>query len=393
MSTPLLVVIVIVIIAVVAAGAYVAWKQSQRRGLQERFGPEYDRAVESHESRREAEQELLARQKRHEELDIRPLDLETRERHRVQWRLVQERFVDAPGTAVVEADQLLNLVMGERGYPTEGYEQQAADLSVEHAATIDRYRTAHDISERAGNDQASTEDLRQAMVHYRALFSELIGLDEETVSGTDEGAATARSADVAEAEAGTVAGDTAEAESVRTGEAGTRDRSTEPETARATEAGTVTGRSTAAETARTDETAVPPTETTEAGTVPPGETAGAETVPAAENETARAGEAADVEVARPSDATAAGTAAKRPARARSTRSRAADSATATAGDAGTAETAGTASTSASKPRRRTKAATATDENAAEAPAETPAATAARRRRRPATKQEGEDAEA
>jgi hypothetical protein len=177
MSTVTLVVIVIIAILVVCAVGFLAYTQSRRRSLRERFGPEYDRAVKHHESTREAEQELLARQKRHDELDLKPLDPETRRRHRAQWRLVQEHFVDAPGTAVVEADHLLVMVMGERGYPTEDYEQRAADLSVEHAATVDRYRKAHDISARAKAEQASTEDLRQAMVHYRALFTELVGED------------------------------------------------------------------------------------------------------------------------------------------------------------------------------------------------------------------------
>ncbi|HEY0538525.1 MAG TPA: hypothetical protein VGD53_09150 [Actinoallomurus sp.] len=179
MSTVAVVVIVIVVIVVLGVVAFLARAQARRRGLRQRFGPEYDRAVKSHESTREAEQELLARQKRHDELEIRPLDPEARERHLAEWRQVQERFVDAPESAVTEADSLLVLVMGERGYPTEGYEQQVSDLSVEHAATIDRYRTAHDISGRAETKQASTEDLRQAMVHYRALFTELLETGED----------------------------------------------------------------------------------------------------------------------------------------------------------------------------------------------------------------------
>lgn len=174
MSTVVVVVIVIVVLAVIGAIAYFAQAQARRRSLQQRFGPEYDRAVEKHDNPKEAEQELLARKKRHDDLDLRPLDPAARERHLAEWRQVQERFVDSPETAVTEADRLLTLVMGERGYPTEGYEQQVKDLSVEHAGTIERYRTAHDISGRAGNGQASTEDLRQAMVHYRTLFNELL---------------------------------------------------------------------------------------------------------------------------------------------------------------------------------------------------------------------------
>jgi hypothetical protein len=192
MSTVLVVVIVIVVIIALGAVAFFARGQARRRGLQQRFGPEYDRTVESHESTREAEQELLARQKRHDELEIHPLDPAARERHLAEWRQVQERFVDAPEQAVTEADHLLVLVMGERGYPTEGYEQQISDLSVEHASTIDRYRQAHDISTRAEAKKASTEDLRQAMVHYRALFTELLDTDEDAVANGREtsGAAT-----------------------------------------------------------------------------------------------------------------------------------------------------------------------------------------------------------
>jgi hypothetical protein len=182
MSTVAVVVIVIVVIVVLGVVGFVARGQARRRGLQQRFGPEYDRTVESHESTREAEQELLARQKRHDELEIHPLDPEARERHLAEWRQVQERFVDEPETAVTEADRLLVLVMGERGYPTEGYEQQVSDLSVEHATTIDRYRKAHDISTQAEAKKASTEDLRQAMVHYRALFTELLDTDEDAIT-------------------------------------------------------------------------------------------------------------------------------------------------------------------------------------------------------------------
>lgn len=188
MSTVAVVVIVIVVLVVLAVAGYFARAQARRRGLQQRFGPEYDRAVKDHESAREAEQELLARQKRHDRLEIHPLAPEARERHLAEWRQVQERFVDAPETAVTEADHLIHQVMGERGYPTDGsYEQQVADLSVEHAATIDRYRQAHDISARAETGQASTEDLRQAMVHYRALFTELLDIGDDA-DATDRAA-------------------------------------------------------------------------------------------------------------------------------------------------------------------------------------------------------------
>ncbi|GAA4639887.1 hypothetical protein GCM10023196_103270 [Actinoallomurus vinaceus] len=175
MSTATVAVIVIVAVLVIAALGFFASRQQQRRRLRERFGPEYDRAVERHGSAREAEQELRAREQRHRELQIHPLDPAVRDRYHADWQRVQERFVDSPQSAVAEADNLLIRVMKDRGYPTEDYEQQVADLSVEHGGTIDRYRTAHDIRGRADAGQATTEDLRQAMVDYRALFADLLG--------------------------------------------------------------------------------------------------------------------------------------------------------------------------------------------------------------------------
>jgi hypothetical protein len=133
-----------------------------------------------HDSRHDAEQELLAREQRHSELDIRPLPEESRDSYAARWNEVQERFVDAPGFAVSEADQLVAAVMAERGYPTEDFEQRVSDLSVGHGATLDHYRAAHEISGPPPRKEASTEDLRQAMVHYRALFEELL---QETTRG------------------------------------------------------------------------------------------------------------------------------------------------------------------------------------------------------------------
>ncbi|MEV0409078.1 hypothetical protein [Actinoallomurus sp. NPDC050550] len=175
MSTATVAVIVIVAVLVIAALGFLGSRQQQRRHLRERFGPEYDRAVERHGSVREAEQELRAREQRHRELQIHPLDPAVRDRYRADWQRVQERFVDSPRSAVAEADDLLIRAMEDRGYPTEDYEQQVADLSVEHGGTIGRYRTAHDIRGRADAGQTTTEDLRQAMVHYRALFADLLG--------------------------------------------------------------------------------------------------------------------------------------------------------------------------------------------------------------------------
>src|SRR5205807_10445346 len=122
-----------------------------------------------------AEQELVERQKRHEALDLRPLSPQARDRYAQSWQATQSRFVDDPAGAVVEADALVQQVMKERGYPTDDFEQRAADISVEHPDLVERYRTAHGIAQAQERGTASTEDLRQSVRHYRALFEELLG--------------------------------------------------------------------------------------------------------------------------------------------------------------------------------------------------------------------------
>jgi hypothetical protein len=174
MSSGTTIIIVIAIIVVVAAIAGVAYNMRRRR-LRERFGPEYDRMVEEKGSRAKAEAELTGRERRVAGLDIRPLDPAARARYAQNWAEVQERFVDAPQDAVVAAQRLVMTVMKDRGYPTEGNDQVLADLSVGHASVLDHYRAAYEISQRAADGQASTEDLRQAMIHDRALFEDLLG--------------------------------------------------------------------------------------------------------------------------------------------------------------------------------------------------------------------------
>jgi Tfp pilus assembly protein PilX len=174
MSTGAIVAIIVVVLVVVAALAVLA-AANRRRRLRERFGPEYDRAVTEHDSKRRAEAELAGRERRVHQLNIRPLEPAARARYSAEWTAVQEQFVDAPQAAVSGAQTLIVAVMKDRGYPTEGYDQTVADLSVEHASTMDRFRAAHTISERAAAGSASTEDLRQAMVDYRSLFAELLG--------------------------------------------------------------------------------------------------------------------------------------------------------------------------------------------------------------------------
>ncbi|WP_436494434.1 hypothetical protein [Actinokineospora sp. HUAS TT18] len=169
--------IIAIIAALVVIGAAVFFLVNSRRKsghLRQQFGPEYDRAV-SEQPRRQAERELTQREQRHAELDIHDLSPSTRERYAQQWALVQEQFVDRPGPALDEADRLVNALMSERGYPTESFDQQAADLSVSHAETLEHYRAAHDIQTQNARTQVSTERLREAMIRYRALFDDLLG--------------------------------------------------------------------------------------------------------------------------------------------------------------------------------------------------------------------------
>jgi hypothetical protein len=186
MSTGTVVIIIVVILVVVAVVAGVMYDQRRRR-LRQRFGPEYDRMVEEKGSRTKAESELANRQRRVADLDIRPLDPAARTRYAENWATVQEQFVDSPQEAVMAAQRLVMTVMQERGYPTEGDDQVLADLSVDHATVLDHYRAAYGISQRAADNAASTEDLRQAMIHYRALFQDLLG---ETSTTADEAPVT-----------------------------------------------------------------------------------------------------------------------------------------------------------------------------------------------------------
>ncbi len=163
--------VVIALIVIVSA----ALRARRTRTLKGQFGREYDRTVEHAGDRRAGERELAERQKRHEALDIRPLSPQARERYVRSWQNTQARFVDDPAGAVVEADGLVQQVMKERGYPTDDFDQRAADISVEHPELVERYRTAHGIAQSHERGQASTEDLRQSVRHYRALFEELLG--------------------------------------------------------------------------------------------------------------------------------------------------------------------------------------------------------------------------
>src|SRR3954469_16323029 len=180
-----IVIVAIVLIALVVA-ALVVSRQRRSQQLQEGFGPEYDRTVEERGGdRREAEAELRERRQRRDQFEIRELEPAARDRYAERGRGAQRRFVDEPGPAVGEADALVMEVMRDRGYPVaDEFEQRAADVSVDHPQVVEHYRAAHGISTRATAGEASTEDLRQAMVHFRALFVDLLGTDE-TPAGDD----------------------------------------------------------------------------------------------------------------------------------------------------------------------------------------------------------------
>jgi hypothetical protein len=174
--------IVVAVIIVAAAVAFFAM-EARRRRLQQRFGPEYERLATEHESRRRAEAELTERERRVADLNIRPLSPDARARYRADWALIQERFVEAPAQALTDAARLVAAVLKDRGYPTEDYDQILADLSVGHAQTLSRFREAHEISVRASANGASTEDMRKAMIDYRALFRELADVDAGEAAG------------------------------------------------------------------------------------------------------------------------------------------------------------------------------------------------------------------
>jgi hypothetical protein len=170
----LIVVIAVIVVAAVIVGLLGARRRRSRR-LQERFGPEYERTVaESEGNRRAAEAELLERQAHREKLNIVPLQPAARERYLQAWHLVQAKFVDEPILATRDADRLITEVMRERGYPVDDFEQRAADISVDHPQVVEDYRQAHNISLANDRGEADTEALRQALVHYRSLFEELL---------------------------------------------------------------------------------------------------------------------------------------------------------------------------------------------------------------------------
>lgn len=169
----------VIIAAAVLIIAAVAWTvmtgRRRSRELQGVFGSEYDRTVGTMGRRGKAEEELERRRERVEMLNIQPLSREDKERFAMEWQGIQARFVDDPAGAVEEADVLITDVMQKQGYPVGDFEQRTADLSVEHASALRDYREAHSLALAQRRGEASTDDLRNAMIHYRALFNDLLG--------------------------------------------------------------------------------------------------------------------------------------------------------------------------------------------------------------------------
>jgi uncharacterized membrane protein len=169
-------IVVIVVLALVAAFIFLRRRTSEN--LRERFGPEYGRVVQEVGDERAAQSRLAERERRVRKYNLRPLSASDRERFAAEWRRVQARFVENPADATGHADNLLGQVMTARGYPQGEFDQRLEDLSVDHGQAVQNYRAAHDIVERHGRGEASTEDMRQAMIHYRTLFEELAGFGE-----------------------------------------------------------------------------------------------------------------------------------------------------------------------------------------------------------------------
>jgi hypothetical protein len=173
-QSPAMIVLIVVAILAIAAAIWMYLQKKRTQDLRTKFGPEYDRAVATHKDRSHAESDLETRAKRVARFNIRPLTESERARYAEEWRAEQSLFVDDPRAAVKHADALVQDVMKHRGYPVSDFDQNATDLSVDHPRVVEHYRTAHDIALLDARGQSSTEDLRNAMVSYRALFEDLL---------------------------------------------------------------------------------------------------------------------------------------------------------------------------------------------------------------------------
>jgi hypothetical protein len=174
MDTWIWIVIAVVVVLVIVVAIAAAASRRRRHHLQDRFGSEYDRTVEGADRRREAERQLREREARHDELELRPLSEASRQRYTQQWQEMQSGFVDRPQVAVADADRLITDLMRERGYPVDDFDTRSELVSVDHPDVVENYRTAHGIAVRTVEGRTSTEDLRQAVISYRALFEEML---------------------------------------------------------------------------------------------------------------------------------------------------------------------------------------------------------------------------
>jgi hypothetical protein len=185
MSSEAVLVLILAVLLVVGV-VWFAMRKRHTKELRDRFGPEYERTLRETGGQGQAESELDARQKRVEQLGIRPLSRDDQQRFADDWRATQAHFVDDPSAAIREADHHVGRLMETRGYPVGDFEQRAADISVNHPNVVTNYRAAHRIALSNDEGQASTENLRQAMVHYRALFVELLELPESDHRTSEE---------------------------------------------------------------------------------------------------------------------------------------------------------------------------------------------------------------
>jgi FtsZ-interacting cell division protein ZipA len=188
------IVIIVVLVAIVVA-AVMAARRRRTMALRQRFGTEYDRTLDARDGQRAAEADLRDRERERGRLDIKPLSEASRARYAGEWRAAQQSFVDQPEEATAAAYDLVNRVMAERGYPMRDFDARADLVSVDHPDVVENYRVAHGIHERAQHQQASTEDLREAMIRYRSLFEELLGADGDAAVPAGTGPAGARHTD------------------------------------------------------------------------------------------------------------------------------------------------------------------------------------------------------
>jgi FtsZ-interacting cell division protein ZipA len=194
MASWLWIVIIVVLVAIVVA-AVMAARRRRTMALRQRFGTEYDRTLDARDGQRAAEADLRDRERERGRLDIKPLSEASRARYAGEWRAAQQSFVDQPEAATAAAYDLVNRVMAERGYPMRDFDARADLVSVDHPDVVENYRVAHGIHERAQHQQASTEDLREAMIRYRSLFEELLGADGDAAVPAGTGPVGARHAD------------------------------------------------------------------------------------------------------------------------------------------------------------------------------------------------------